>query len=300
MQPATTLHYLASIATEARAVLFRRRLHEAFSKHAFRVGLEDDLLLLDPYERMHETEVGADVGRLMAVYHPTLSAQLTDAEVVMFSVLVAYMSTQSHVHRSVLYVNPKAFDMTTPLPNKALIKHLKRRYDAELAEYFETSGVDATFFLNAPPRKRKLGPLYTPRKALHVVRGHEATLLHYCSIPDVGEVAVGDVLYSSTNFAWVHTSPNWIFEVGPRAVVVKIRVHVRPADAWRCVVTRRDLFPENSNVFDELEYHQSLVIVADARHLSLRVTRLRYASRAPSQRPRHDRAVVAFLDCVLA
>ena len=296
----TTLNYLASIAMEGRIVLFRRRLNEAFSKHAFRVEWEDDMLLLDPYERMHETELGADVGKVMAVYHPTLSAQATDAEVGMFSILVAYMSTQSHMHRSVLYVNPKAFDMSTPLPNKALIKHVKRKYDAELAEYFETSGVDAKFFLNAPPRKRRLGPLYTPRKALHTVRGHEATLLHYCSLPDVGEVAVGDLLYSYTNFVWVHTSPNWIFELDPRAVVVKIRIRVRPADAWQCVVTRRDLFPENSNVFDELEYHQSLVIVASARHLSLRVTRLRYASRAPSQRPLHDRVVVAFLDCVLA
>lgn len=295
-----TLNFLAANAKEERVVLFRRRLNEAFQKHAFRIRMEDEFLLMDPYERLHETPLGADVQRVMAAFHPTLSAQLTDRELAMFSVLVAYMSVQSHTHRSVLYVNPSGFDMSTPLPNRALIKYLKRKYDPELAEFFETSGVDATFYPNTPPRKRRLGPLYNPPREVHVVRGQTATLVHYCSIPDVGNVQVGEVLYSSTNFAWVHTSPNWIFEVGPRSVVVKLHIHVYPTDAWRCVVTRRDLFPENSNVFDELEYHQSLVIVSTARHLSLRVTRIRYASRLPHRRPLHDRDVIAFLDCVLA
>ena len=59
------------------------------------------------------------------------------------------------MHRSVLYVDPKSFDMSTLLPNRALLKHVKQ--PIRTLGVLEKSGVDAQFFLNVPPRKRSVG-----------------------------------------------------------------------------------------------------------------------------------------------
>ena len=54
-------------------------------KHAFRVRLDDEFLTLDPTDRLHDTEMGIDVKRVMAV-SPTLSTHVTAWELAMFSV----------------------------------------------------------------------------------------------------------------------------------------------------------------------------------------------------------------------
>ena len=277
------LDRLASKDTAARARLsvFRPLLNQAYRKHAFAFRIHSDETVVDATtnepvgdasDRLIDTPFGDDFLHLMAFFHTSLRSKLTDREKSMLSVLVEYASVVANPHRTMLYVSPVKND-NYPLPNKALIRHAKRLYDPVLADYFEKCPTDAQFHLNTAPKKRQRGAHYSPPKPIPTVTRQTGRLVHYGSLSDVGRVRKGDVLYSSTNYMWVHTSPNWVFETD--APTVRFVLHVHPSDRWGCVVTRRDAYPDNANVFEELEYHQSYVVVSDSHHLALRVTSVR-------------------------